>query len=51
MAAGVKSILNLAPVVLKTQPDVSVRRVDLSTELGILAHHLSAAQVQKRNAE
>ncbi len=51
MAAGVKSILNLAPVVLKTQPDVSVRRVDLSTELGILAHHLSAAQLQKRDAE
>jgi redox-sensing transcriptional repressor len=51
MAAGIKSILNLAPVVLRTQPDVSVRRVDLSTELGILAHHLSAAQLQKRDAE
>ena len=51
MAAGIKSILNLAPVVLKTQPDVSVRRVDLSTELGILAHHLSAAQLQKRQSE
>ncbi|MFC2153573.1 redox-sensing transcriptional repressor Rex [Actinomycetota bacterium] len=51
MAAGIKSILNLAPVVLRTPPDVSVRRVDLSTELGILAHHLSAAQLQKRDAE
>jgi len=39
-AAGVKSILNLAPTILKTDDDVSVRRVDLSTELGILAFHL-----------
>ena len=39
--AGVKSILNLAPVVLNTPEDVSVRRVDLSTELGILAYHLA----------
>ena len=39
--AGVKSILNLAPVVLQTEDDVSIRRVDISTELGILAHHLS----------
>ena len=41
MDAGVRSILNLAPVVLMTEDDVSVRRVDISTELGILAHHLS----------
>ena len=41
MEAGIKSILNLAPVILKTADDVSVRRVDLSTELGILAYHLS----------
>jgi redox-sensing transcriptional repressor len=39
--AGVKSILNLAPTILKTEDDVSVRRVDLSTELGILAYHLT----------
>lgn len=39
--AGVKSILNLAPTTLKTHEDVSVRRVDLSTELGILAYHLN----------
>lgn len=43
VAAGVRSILNLAPVVLKLPSDVSVRRVDLSTELGILAYHLSSA--------
>ena len=41
MDAGVKSILNLAPTTLKTPEDVSVRRVDLSTELGILAYHLN----------
>jgi redox-sensing transcriptional repressor len=40
--AGVKSILNLAPTILKTSEDVSVRRVDLSTELGILAFHLQS---------
>jgi redox-sensing transcriptional repressor len=41
-ASGVKSILNLAPTILKTDEDVSVRRVDLSTELGILAFHLQS---------
>jgi redox-sensing transcriptional repressor len=41
--AGVKSILNLAPTILKTDDDISVRRVDLSTELGILAYHLTKA--------
>lgn len=39
--AGIKSILNLAPTILKTSDHVSVRRVDLSTELGILAYHLN----------
>jgi redox-sensing transcriptional repressor len=39
--AGVRSILNLAPTTLKTPEHVSVRRVDLSTELGILAYHLN----------
>lgn len=41
-SAGVNSILNLAPTILKTNDDVSVRRVDLSTELGILAFHLQS---------
>ena len=40
--AGVNSILNLAPTILKTGDEVSVRRVDLSTELGILAFHLQS---------
>ncbi|MGI9528455.1 MAG: redox-sensing transcriptional repressor Rex, partial [Acidimicrobiia bacterium] len=42
VAAGVRSILNLAPTILKLPTDVSVRRVDLSTELGTLAYHLSS---------
>ena len=41
MDAGIKSILNLAPATIKTQEGVEVRRVDLSTELGILAYHLN----------
>lgn len=44
VASGVRSILNLAPIILKTADDVSVRRVDLSTELGILAFHLQAKE-------
>lgn len=37
--AGVTSILNLAPTILKAPDGVRIRRVDLSTELGILAFH------------
>lgn len=44
VGAGVRSILNLAPVILKLPNDVNVRRVDLSTELGILAYHLSSSK-------
>jgi redox-sensing transcriptional repressor len=36
-AAGVRSILNFAPAVLTSPPGVNVRRVDLSTELHVLA--------------
>lgn len=38
--AGVRSILNFAPAVLQTPPDVQVRKVDLSMELQILAFHV-----------
>ncbi len=38
-AAGVRSILNFAPTVISVD-GVEVRRVDLSTELQILAYHL-----------
>jgi redox-sensing transcriptional repressor len=39
VAAGVTSVLNFAPVVLDTPEAVMVRKVDLSTELQILAFH------------
>jgi len=39
VAAGVTSILNFAPVVLTTPEHVGVRKVDLATELQILAFH------------
>ncbi len=39
VAAGVNSILNFAPVVLSVPPAVDVRRVDLASELQILAFH------------
>ncbi|CAN5145865.1 redox-sensing transcriptional repressor Rex [soil metagenome] len=37
--AGVRSILNFAPVVLSVPAGVDVRKVDLSIELQILAYH------------
>jgi redox-sensing transcriptional repressor len=39
VAAGVTSVLNFAPVVLLVPETVMVRKVDLSTELQILAFH------------
>ncbi|MDN5796452.1 MAG: redox-sensing transcriptional repressor Rex [Intrasporangium sp.] len=39
VAAGVRAILNFAPSVLSVPPGIDVRRVDLSTELQILAFH------------
>lgn len=39
VAAGVRSILNFAPVVLALPDDVEVRKVDLASELQILAFH------------
>ena len=39
-AAGVRSILNFAPTILKVPEGVAVRRVDLSTELQILSYYL-----------
>lgn len=40
VAAGVSSILNFAPTVLRVPDGVEVRRVDLSTELQILSHYM-----------
>ncbi len=39
VAAGVRSVLNFAPCVLTAPEDVDIRKVDLSTELQILAFH------------
>lgn len=39
VAAGVSSILNFAPALLSVPAGVDVRKVDLSTELQILAFH------------
>ena len=39
VAAGIRSILNFAPAVISVPQDVSVRKVDLSIELQILAYY------------
>jgi redox-sensing transcriptional repressor len=39
VSAGVKSILNFAPIVLQVPDDVSLRKVDLSIELQILSFY------------
>lgn len=39
-AAGIRSILNFAPTVIRAPEGVEVRRVDLSTELEVLAYYL-----------
>ena len=44
VAAGISSILSFAPVVLQVPPHVQLRKVDMSTELEILAYHAQRAQ-------
>ncbi len=44
VAAGISSILSFAPVVLQVPAHVQVRKVDMSTELEILAYHAQRAQ-------
>jgi redox-sensing transcriptional repressor len=39
VAAGIRSILNFAPAVIAVPDSVSVRKVDLSIELQILAYY------------
>lgn len=39
VAAGVRAILNFAPVVLSVPPDVSLRKVDLALELQVLSFY------------
>lgn len=40
VSAGIKNILNFAPVVLRLPPDVIVRNVDFVQELAVLSFHL-----------
>jgi redox-sensing transcriptional repressor len=47
IAAGVSSILNFAPTVLQVPEHVAVRKVDLSTELQILAFHEQRRDAQR----
>lgn len=44
VAAGVSSILSFAPVVLQVPERVQLRKVDMATELQILAYHAQRAQ-------
>lgn len=41
VAAGVRSILNFAPVVLKVPEDIEMRRVDLAVEMQVLSFGLA----------
>jgi redox-sensing transcriptional repressor len=44
IAAGVRSILSFAPVMLQVPAGVNLRKVDMATELQILAYHAQRAQ-------
>lgn len=48
VAAGVKSILNFAPVVLKIPPHVVLRQVDLSLELEAISYYINTDQSSQR---
>jgi redox-sensing transcriptional repressor len=47
VAAGISSILNFAPTLLRVPEHVAVRKVDLSTELQILAFHEQRRDTQR----
>ena len=44
VASGITSILSFAPVVLQAPEHVQIRKVDMATELQILAYHAQRAQ-------
>ncbi len=48
VAAGVPSILNFAPAVIAVPEEVSVRKVDLATELQILSFYQSHRRIKER---
>jgi redox-sensing transcriptional repressor len=49
-AAGVRSILNFAPTVVTAPDDVSMRKVDLATELQILSFYQQHREPPSRRA-
>jgi redox-sensing transcriptional repressor len=53
VSAGVRCILNFAPVVLQVPDDVEVRKVDLAVEMQILSFHVArrADEVASNGAE
>jgi redox-sensing transcriptional repressor len=51
VAAGVTSILNFAPCVLRVPPGVDVRKVDLAIELQILSFHENRKAAARRRAD
>ena len=55
VSAGIRSVLNFAPALLTVPEGVDVRKVDLSTELQILAYHeqrkLAGQQVEGPQVE
>jgi redox-sensing transcriptional repressor len=51
VAAGVTSVLNFAPVPLQVPSGVDVRRVDLASELQILAFHQQRKQVESASTD
>ena len=40
--AGIKAILNFAPLVIKVPPNIRYRQVELSSEMEVLAHYLNS---------
>ena len=49
--AGVHSILSFAPVALTVPEHVNLRKVDMATELQILAYHAQSLQAPELNQE
>jgi redox-sensing transcriptional repressor len=50
VAAGVRSVLSFAPVMLQVPEGVNLRKVDMATELQILAYHAQRAQTPGQTA-
>lgn len=50
IAAGVNSVLSFAPVMLQVPDGVNLRKVDMATELQILAYHAQRAQAPGQTA-